>query len=115
MIEVGKRLRFGTGITWITCLAELVVPSNVKVVCFHEPLLLGLEPGMEKALEGGLSGGPEEENVCKSHVQRGDKEAYGLHHIPAQLPERKPHEPNGLGQQEAQPTIKLPSDLGFCL
>lgn len=99
---VEGRFRFCTTMVMrTTCLAELVVLLDVKVVCLHEALLLGLESAMEVALEGGLCGGSEEEKVSKCKVHGSNEEAYGFHYVPTQLPESEPHEPKSLHYQEA--------------
>lgn len=72
---------------WIAGFAELIVLFDVEAVQFHELFLLGLESALEVAFKRGLRGGPEEEAIAESEVEGGDEEAYGLHHIPAQLPE----------------------------
>lgn len=97
---------------WIAGFPELVVPVDVEVVEIHELFLFDLESALEVAFKRGLRGGPEEEAVAESEVERGDEEAYGLHHVPAQLPEGEPHEAQRLDHHKSQPTVQLATDQG---
>lgn len=98
---------------WITGFAELIVLLDVEAVDFHELLLFGFESAPEVAFKRGLRGGPEEEAVAESEVERGDEEAYGLHHVPAQLPEGEPHEAQCLDHHKSQSTVQLAADQGL--
>lgn len=91
---------------------ELVVPAEVKAAGLHQALLLGREPALEEALERGLFLGPEEEGVAGHEVHGRHVEAYGLHHVPGELPEGEPHEPGRLDHQVRQPAPQLPAHLG---
>lgn len=77
---------------WITSSPELIVPIHVEIVGLHQLLLFGLESAPEESFKSGLCGGPQEEPVTQSEMERGDEEAYGLHHVPGELPEGEPHE-----------------------
>lgn len=114
--EGRKKWRFWSSVVIIRIkgLAELIVSVDVKFVFVDKPVLLDLESTIKVALEGGFCGGLEEEKVSESEMEGCNEEAYGLHNIPAKFPECEPHESQGLYCQEAQSTIKLASDQGFC-
>ncbi|KAK3150936.1 hypothetical protein QOZ80_3AG0239620 [Eleusine coracana subsp. coracana] len=90
---------------------QRVVPVDVEAARPHEAALPGREPRAEEALEGRLGGGAHEEGVPGHEVERRDVEAHGLHHVPRQLPEREPHEPDRLRRHKAQPAPQLPPRL----
>uniref|UniRef100_A0A8I6X3M3 Uncharacterized protein n=1 Tax=Hordeum vulgare subsp. vulgare TaxID=112509 RepID=A0A8I6X3M3_HORVV len=92
-------------------LLESVVPGDVEVAGTHEAALPGREAAPVEALEGRLRGRPHEEGVAGHEVDGRDVEAHGLHHVPRQLPEREPHEPQRLRRQQAQPAPQLAPHL----
>ena len=113
-IDTGQSFKHGAGVViGIAGFAEFIVSVDVELVSVHEALLLGLESAIEVALKSWLRRCLEEEKVGKAEVEWCDKEANGLHHVPAKFPESEPHEPKGLDHQEAKSAIELHSDQGF--
>jgi hypothetical protein len=116
MADVPTRVGVGEGNEPLPLPVPLALPQGVVAVDVeparpHEAALLGREAAPVEALEGRLRGRAHEEGVAGHEVERRGVEAHRLHHVPRQLPEGEPHEPQRLRRQQAQPAPQLAPHL----
>lgn len=100
------------GVVGIKNLPQLIVPLHVKIVKFHQLLLLGAKPALVEPFKSRLCCCLEEKKIAAKDGWGCDKETHRLHHVPWEFPERQSHECSCLYYEVTESTPQFSTNKG---